>query len=401
MARQTGQRGGDPTLLGKNIERRRETDEWNFRFKLAGQWYRGPCYTKDKRKAESHAKQVKAEKKGEVSQDRKAGLGPMRFGAACDFWWADVGSKNVETGLKFRLEWLRSQIGPGKLLGEITPDDITQVKNARSKCTRPAGKDVKGRQLSRPLTAAGIKATLVTLRSVINYASRAKGASIRLFNWPTWIKQDDEEFDIRVMTEREQALIFPELSDDVREVAEFNLETPKRINEILLLVWPRVDLDGEIIRLKLKGKKKLVDDPIGPLEVARLQRIKASKLHPMAVFTYASGRTREYYGQKHAGQRRPMNYQHFYKQWTAACAKVGITDLNPHCLRHTGATRYYWQRPDKIAIVSKMLNHANIATTVKYYAKHNPELVRDLKRDYAKGQPKKVSAKVSAKLRVV
>jgi integrase len=131
--------------------------------------------------------------------------------------------------------------------------------------------------------------------------------------------------------------------------------------------------------------------------------LKARKLHPTAVFTYVSERTRKYSGKAHVkGQGRPMTYQRFYEKWTAACAKVGITDLNPHCLRHTGATRYYWQHPDKIAIVSKMLNHADIATTVKYYAKHNPELVRDLKRDYAKGQPKGVSARVPAwSLRIV
>jgi integrase len=126
----------------------------------------------------------------------------------------------------------------------------------------------------------------------------------------------------------------------------------------------------------------------------------------MAVFTYASERTRSYNGQKHvAGQRRPMTYQRFYDKWSAACERAGIDDLNPHCLRHTGATRYYWANPDKIAIVSKMLNHADIATTIKYYAKHNPELVRDMKRDVAKNRkisaPKKVSATVSARLRAV
>jgi hypothetical protein len=100
MAKQAaGKRGGNPALLGKNIERRRETDEWNFRFHLNDVPYRGPCYTKDKREAESFAAKVKAEKKGEVSQNRKAGLGPMTFGAACDFWWTDVGCNNVETGL--------------------------------------------------------------------------------------------------------------------------------------------------------------------------------------------------------------------------------------------------------------------------------------------------------------
>jgi hypothetical protein len=52
---------------------------------------------------------------------------------------------------------------------------------------------------------------------------------------------------------------------------------PKRINEILRLIWPRVDLPGETIRIKLKGKTKLFDDPIGPLEVTRLQRVEGAQ----------------------------------------------------------------------------------------------------------------------------
>jgi integrase len=179
------------------------------------------------------------------------------------------------------------------------------------------------------------------------------------------------------------------------------LETPKRINEILPLTWSRVDFLGETIRIKLKGKKKLFDDPIGPAEMMRLQQIKARKLHPSAVFTYVSQRTRRYNGEQHTkGERRPMTYQHFYEQWTEACARVGITDLNPHCLRHTGATRYYWATGD-IYTVSKMLNHTDIATTVKYYARHDPQVVRDMKRRFAQRLPSKVSAKVSAILRAV
>lgn len=400
MARKAGQRG-NPALLGKNVERRRETDDWNYRFNVAGQPYYGPCETKDKRKAERFAAELKAEKKVEARKDRQASLGPMRFGRACDLWWEEEGSQNVETGLKFRLDWLCENIGQNRLLTEITPEDITRIKNERAKCVRPAGKDDKGIQLYRSLTPAAVKATLVTLRTVLNYASKAKGAAMRQFDWTVWIKKGEEDFDIRIMTESEQALIWPELSDDTREVADFNLETPKRINEILPLTWSRVDFLGETIRIKLKGKKKLFDDPIGPAEVMRLQQIKARKLHPSAVFTYVSQRTRRYNGEQHTkGERRPMTYQHFYEQWTEACARVGITDLNPHCLRHTGATRYYWATGD-IYTVSKMLNHTDIATTVKYYARHDPQVVRDMKRRFAQRLPSKVSAKVSAILRAV
>jgi integrase len=368
MAR--GERDDNP-LHGKNIERRRDTDDWFYRFNVAGQPYYGPCKTLDKRNAEKYAADLKAAKKVDARRDLDAGLGPMRFGTACDAWWADVGSSNVESGLKFRLDWLCNAIGANKLLKDITPDDITRVKKERAKCVRPTGKDARGNQMYRTLTPGAVKATLVTLRTVINYAGKAKGAAIRMFDWTTWIRKDDEEHDIRVMTETEQALIWAELDDDMREVAEFNLEAPKRINEILPLVWPRVDLLGETIRISLKGKKKLFDDPIGPAEVARLQRLKARKLHPLAVFTYVSDRTRKYNGVKHVkGERRPMTYDHFYTKWTKACRRVGVTDLNPHCLRHTGATRYYWAHPDKIAVVSKMLNHGDISTTVRYYAKH-------------------------------
>jgi integrase len=403
-SRTAGKRSGDPALYGKNIERRREGDDWNFKFRVGGVEYRGPCYSKDKREAERLAAQIKTEKKVETRQDREAGLGPMSFGAACDAWWEEEGCKNKETGLQFRLNRLRELIGEHKLLKDITPDDITRVKHIRAKDTRRAGKDEPGRQLSRPLTSAAVKATLVTLRTVINYAGMNKGAAVRMFDWTTWIKRDKEEFDVRVMTESEQALIWPELTDDVREVAEFNLGHPKRINELLDhrgrpgLTWPRVDLSGETIRLHLKGRDKPVIDPIAGDDVTRLQAIKARKLHPMSVFTYVSQRTRTYNGRDHVkGERRPMTYQHFYEVWTAACAKVGIIDLNPHCLRHTGATRFYWATRD-INATSDLLNHKNLDTTKRYYLKTDPEVVRDAKRAMADQAATKVSAKVSARL---
>lgn len=405
MARTKGQRG-NLALLGKNVERRRETDDWNYRFNVGGQPYYGPCNTTDKRKAEKLAASLKAEKKVETGKDRAIGLGPMRFGAACDNWWNDVGSKNVETGLKTRLDWLRLQIGEARFLKDITPEIVTEAKLARAKCTRPAGTDAKGRSITRSLSPAYVKATLVTLRSVINYNSKNKGAAAQMLDWRNWIKKDDEDEDVRVMQDFEQTLIWPvlaELDADVLEVAEFNLGHPKRINELLPLEWPRVDLASHAasIRIKLKGKKKLFFDPIGPDEVMRLQAIKARKHHPSAVFTYVSRRTRVYNGVKHvAGQRRPMTYQHFYEQWMAACKKVGIEDLNPHCLRHTGATRWYAKTKD-IYFVSKLLNHANIETTEKFYLHNDHSVIRETKARHSEGLPKKVSAKVSARLRVV
>jgi integrase len=388
-----------PALFGKNIQRRRETDDWFYRFEVNGVPYGDTCNTKNKTRAEKFAAALKEEKKFEARKDRDAGVGPMTFGAACDVWWEDEGCNNTETGLKFRLDWLRGQIGANKYLKDITPDDITRTKNARAKCLRTAGKGAKGEQLTRPVSPATVKATLVTLRTVINYAGQAKGAAVRMFKWTTWIKKDEEEFDVTYMTETQQELIWPELSEEVREVAEFNLGMPKRINEILPLVQTKVDIKSNSfphIAIRIKGKRKEIKDPLGPEDVERLRRILVRGDHPSAVFTYVSERTREYNGVKHVkGQRRPMTYEHFYKVWTAACKKVGLPEINPHCLRHTGATRAYWKTGD-IYYVSKLLNHANVETTTKYYVRNDPMVVADMKRRLSAGEFKKVAAKVAA-----
>ena len=406
-----GDRGGDPALCGTNIERRRATDEWNFRFKLGGEWCRGPCYTKDKREAEKFAAKIKAETKVEAQKDRAAGLGPMTFGRACTIWWDDVGVNNKETGLEFRLNRLRDLIGEDRQLKDITPEIITKAKNERAKDVRTAGKDEDGEQLHRVITASAVKATMVTLRSVINYAATAHGVAVRMFNWPTWIKKDKEEFDVRTISEAEEELIWPvleEMDENVAEFATFNLHHPKRVNELLThrgrpgLTWPNTDTKRGLIRIRLKGREMLKDDPIAGDALDQLKTLKARALHKDAVFTYVSDRTRKYNGENHVkGQRRAMTYDHFYKVWTAACEQVGIPDLNPHCIRHTGATRAYWDTRD-INVVSDLLNHADLRTTKRYYLKTNPEVVRDALRQISENRKKKVSAKVSAaKLKLV
>ena len=371
-----GERGGNPALRGKNIERRRETDEWNLCFKLRGEWQRGPCYTRDKAKAEDFAKKIKAEKKVEAHKDRAAGLGPMTFGRACTIWWDDVGINNTETGLEFRLERLRELIGEDRQLKDITPEIITKARNERAKDVRTGGKDEDGEQIYRSIKASAVKATMVTLRSVINYAATAHGAAVRVFNWKTWIKKDKEEYDVRTFTETQEELIWPVLErmdEDVAEFATFNLAHPKRVNELLThrgrpgLTWANTDTKGGFIRIRLKGREMLKDDPIAGDALDQLKTLKARQLHKDAVFTYQSDRTREYNGVNHVkGERRAMTYEHFYKVWTAACREVGITDLNPHCIRHTGATRAYWETRD-INVVSDLLNHADVRTTKRYY----------------------------------
>jgi integrase len=392
-----GRRGGNPALYGKNVERRRDTDDWFYKFRVNGIDYGDTCNTKSKAEAERLARDLKAQKKLEARKDREAGLGPMTFRRACDLWWGEEGNTNVETGLKFRLDWLRDQIGDTKLLAEITISDITNVKKQRARCTRPDGKDAKGNPLSRPLKPKAVNATLVTLRTVINHAGRRHGAAVKMFNWPDFMNKDVEQYDVRVMSDSEQTLIWPELDDDVREVLDFDLRCGKRINEILPLTWPQVDFDGESMRVKIKGRSKPIIAPLGKALLGRLQRLKARKLHESAVFTFVAQRTRSYSGQPYvAGRRYQMKYSYLEERWREACERVGISDLNIHCIRHTAATRLYRATGD-IYKVSEMLNHRDIATTKRYYLRTNPDVVREATDVLDQHEQKKVSAKVSAR----
>jgi integrase len=387
---------------GKNIERRREGDEWFFRFEIDGHEHYGSCRTTDKAKAEGIAADEKAERKVEARRNREDGVGPMRWLAARNNWWNAKGSKNAETGLEARLDWLTEQIGEKTLLRDIDAPMVTRIKAAREQCTRPAGKDDKGRQLTVRLSPAYVKATLVTLRSVINYNGKMLSAAVRMLDWPNWIESDDEENDVVVMKESQQAKIWPLLTDEVRELADFLLDHPKRINEVIPLTKSRIDIDDPdkaSIQIKLKGKTKMIWDPIGRREVDRLRRL--SNYHPSAIFTYISDRTREYNGVKHVkGQHRPMTYEHFYGVWTAACAEAGVPELTPHCLRHTGATRAYTATRD-IYAVSRLLNHRSIDTTVRYYVQNDPEIVRDLKRRIEQGLHPELPPKTARRLRAV
>jgi hypothetical protein len=114
---------------GKNIERRREGDEWFFRFEIDGHEHYGSCRTTDKAKAEGIAADEKAERKVEARRNREDGVGPMRWLAARNNWWNAKGSKNAETGLEARLDWLTEQIGEKTLLRDI--DARRHANNAR------------------------------------------------------------------------------------------------------------------------------------------------------------------------------------------------------------------------------------------------------------------------------
>jgi hypothetical protein len=157
--------------------------------------------------------------------------------------------------------------------------------------------------MCRTLTPGAVKATLVTLRTVINYAGKAKGAAIRMFDWTAATAQGTQA---------------------------------SPAGGVHLRIRPHPEVQR---REACQGRAP--PDDLRPFLHEVDQSLRQGWGHGSEPALSASHRS---------------NTAH----------------------------------PDKIAVVSKMLNHADISTTVRYYAKHNPDLVRDLKRDYVKRTLKKL-----------
>ena len=73
--------------------------------------------------------------------------------------------------------------------------------------------------------------------------------------------------------------------------------------------------------------------------------------------------------------------------------------VNPHLFRHIAAKLYLDRRPGEYALVSRLLNHKSVATTMRAYtgtesvsaARHYQNLVQDLRGDGGKPVAKKVA----------
>jgi integrase len=66
--------------------------------------------------------------------------------------------------------------------------------------------------------------------------------------------------------------------------------------------------------------------------------------------------------------------------WNRLCKKLGISNLNPHDLRRTTATRLYHASNHDLRAVQQYLGHDSMASTVRYIAPSQDEQLREYHR---------------------
>ena len=371
-------------LIGKNVQRRSADVQWLYRFNAQGQTYSGETHTTDRREAEAFAAARKSEILGQVKKHTELGLTAMTFAAAVDAWWNEAGRHNVERGLRAQVDWLVNAVGANTRLADIREPLVTRVREARRDTVRTCA--ING---TRPVTDNTVNHTLTTFRTIVNYAHLHHGAAVAPIAWAK-IMIDLPAHEIRVLSEDELRQIIALVRPDMHDALAFALASAKRIDEILSLTWGQIDwnVDHPTMRLRVKGDRPVID-PLGSTELAILRRQLAHQGKPAKgdrVFTCVAQRTRDYHNRvtgevvksQVAGQRYPLSYGQLSGELERVCKELGLEGVSIHVLRHTAATMML-RAGVPIEDVSRALNHADIAITLKHYAKVTSTEVRGAK----------------------
>lgn len=146
-------------------------------------------------------------------------------------------------------------------------------------------------------------------------------------------------------------------------VVEFCRLTGARLMSALRLTWSDVDYQAATVTLRnvkseRDGQQHVL--PLTPAVVAVLAPQRGD--HPIYVFTYRCRKSR---GKRRNGERYPFSKDGWRRDWAKALEAAAIDDLRFHDLRHDAGTKTL-RACGNLAIVQRLLGHADIASTARY-----------------------------------
>lgn len=338
---------------------------YQFDFQLQGHRFYGSTRCTNEREAREDEKARRAEATVLVKQALDAGRKPMTLGTACDRWWDQVGRHGSDPDLERALDWLKGQIGHHVALHTINDDMVSRAVEARRKCVMRAGRDDRGKQLYRPLSARTVNKTVPSLlRRVMNRARKAW--SVAILTEPNWKEHflAERKRPVREITAAEDAALDEIESREYAELREFAEIMGLRRKE-MLLTWPQVDFDKATISIIGKGGVPA----ILPLPQRAYQILWGLRGHDkIHVFTFVAQRTRHCPKTKREfikGQRYPMTYYGIGTNRRRRWPKAGV-DARLHDTRHTTGQRAL-RTTGNLRLVQQLLRHTEIRTTAKFY----------------------------------
>lgn len=160
--------------------------------------------------------------------------------------------------------------------------------------------------------------------------------------------------------EEERLLKASECYQELPDIIRIALNTGMRQGEIINLKWNNIDLFKKTITVLKTKNKQVKTIPMNDTVFNIL--LERSKVRSMSGYIFVGT----------GGERMSQNAIAHYFDHTRR--KAGMQDFRFHDLRHTAASRMVQNKID-IYIVSKILGHKDIRTTMRY-AHHNPDSLR-------------------------
>jgi integrase len=144
--------------------------------------------------------------------------------------------------------------------------------------------------------------------------------------------------------------------------------TGMRIGEMFGLKWSDVDLEVGVLRVR---RTVSADGTVNPPKTASSRRtVRLSTLAVRALTGHP--RTAEWVFASAAGT--PIGVCNFHKNsWRPLLQRAGLPHARVHDLRHTAATLML-SRGVPVKVVSEMLGHADVSTTLSIYAHVLPDM---------------------------
>ena len=154
----------------------------------------------------------------------------------------------------------------------------------------------------------------------------------------------------RILTLDEQSILFPALAPNARRIAETIVNCGPRPGEACRIKKASVDLSTNTLHLTETKGLKPRQIPFGPLQ---RELFKEAILQSPQELIFLNSQGEPY---------TTKSYDEHFKQ---TCAQLGITNLKPHDLRHTFATRLCRSNVN-LRKVQYYMGHASIKTTERY-----------------------------------
>jgi hypothetical protein len=343
----------------------RNSPYFQFDFQIKGHRFYGSTESKNERDAKEVEKAKRAEALRIVTDAVTTGSKPMTIATACNRWWDEVGRHGSDPDLERALGWLSDQIGPMVALHDVNDDMLSRAVEARRRCVMRAGVDDKGKQLYRPIGPRTVNKTVTSLlRRVIRRAR--KNWSVTIFKEPDWKEHflAERKRPVREITAEEDTVLDAVESIEYAQLREFAEIMGLRRKE-LLLTWPQVDFNEQIIRIVGKGGVPAVL-PLTRRAYEILWALRGNdRLH---VFTFVAQRTRRCpkTGTDFVkGRRYPMTYYGIGTNRRRKWSKAGV-NARLHDTRHTTGQRTL-RATGNLKLVQTLLRHTEIRTTATFY----------------------------------